>query len=61
MKRYSFNVEICANCTDLQNAMFDISVVAETLEEALEIADNNIKSHTVMDFFLDYDYSEECE
>ena len=54
MQRYQFRL-------DIEDTSDSISVEADSLEEALEEAHRNIKSHTSMEYYLDYEYSEDCE
>ena len=50
--RYQFRVYI-------SNDSNQLSIEADSLEEALEIANQTIKLHTSEEYVLDFDYSEE--
>ena len=55
MTRYNFTI-------DFENEeTHRICFEAETLDEAIEMANYKIKQSTNVEYFLDYDYSEECE
>ena len=54
MQRYQFRL-------DIEDTSDSISVEADSLEEAFEEAHRNIKSHTSMEYYLDYDYSEDLD
>ena len=54
MQRYQFRL-------DIEDTSTSISVEADSLEEALEEANKNIKDNTSLDYYIDYEYSEDCE
>jgi len=50
--RYQFRV-------DINNDSSQLSIEADSLEEALDIANQTIKLNTDEEYFLDFEYSEE--
>lgn len=50
--RYQFRV-------DINNGSSQLSVEADSLDEATEIANQIVKLHTSQEYILDFDYSEE--
>lgn len=54
MQRYQFRV-------DIEDISDSISVEADSLEEALEKANKNIKDNTSLDYYIDCEYSEDYE
>ena len=50
--RYQFRV-------DINNDSIGLSIEAESLEEALDNANQEIRLHTNEEYFLDFEYSEE--
>ena len=50
--RYQFRI-------DINNDSSQLSIEADSLEEALDIANQKIKLHTNEEYVLDFEYSEE--